>query len=120
MLAMFRPLFRVVYKVCPADGVVASSRRTLQYYFGGRRRQPLQTWVIAPPVDTASFDPALDTPSPYPDAGFEGVRVLSVGNVNPGKDHEPFHRLAHEMNVRGHGARLRFYVAGTIFENQRP
>ncbi len=120
MPAMVRPLFRVVYKVCPPDGVVASSRRTLQYYFEGPRRQPPATWVIAPPVDTARFDPALDVPCPYPDAAFEGVRVLSVGNVNPVKDHELFIRLAHELNVRGRGARLRFYVAGTIFENQRP
>jgi glycosyltransferase involved in cell wall biosynthesis len=119
MPAMVRPLFRVVYKVCPPDGVIASSRRTLQYYFAGRS-QPLATWVIAPPVDTARFDPALDVPCPYPDAGFDGVRVLSVGNVNPVKDHELFIRLAHELNVRGHGDRLRFYVAGTIFDNQRP
>ena len=119
MPAMVRPLFRVVYTMWPPDGVVASSRRTLQYYFG-RRSQPLATWVIAPPVDTARFDPALDVPCPYPDAGFEGMRVLSVGNVNPVKDHELFIRLAHELSVRGRGARLRFYVAGTIFENQRP
>ena len=76
--------------------------------------------MIPPPVDTARFDPALDVPCPYPDSDFEGVRVLSVGNVNPVKDHELFIRLAHELNVRGRGARLRFYVAGTIFENQRP
>ncbi len=30
-----------------------------------------------------------------------------------------FVRVAHEMNVRGRGARCRFYVAGTIFENHR-
>lgn len=121
MPAMVRPLFRVVYRVCPPDGVVASSRRTLRYYFNNARRdKPRATWVIPPPVDTARFDPALDVACPYPDDGFEGVRVLSVGNVNPVKDHELFIRLAHELNVRGRGARLRFYVAGTIFENQRP
>jgi len=120
MPAMVRPLFRVVYRLCPPDGVVASSRRTLQYYFAGRRSQPLATWVIPPPVDTARFDPALDVPCPYPDEGFDGMRVLSVGNINPVKDHELFIRLAHELNARGRGARLRFYVAGTIFDNQRP
>jgi glycosyltransferase involved in cell wall biosynthesis len=119
MPAMVRPLFRVVYRLCPPDGVVASSRRTLQYYFGGRPGQPPATWVIPPPVDTVRFDPALDVPCPYPDAGFEGVRVLSVGNVNPVKDHGLFIRLAHELNARGRSARLRFYVAGAIFENQR-
>ena len=36
MPAMVRPLFRVVYKMCPPDGVVASSRRTLQVRLRGR------------------------------------------------------------------------------------
>lgn len=119
MPAMVRPLFRMVYWMCPPDGVVASSRRTLRYYFDNGRRSSARTWVIAPPVDIARFDPRQECPCPYPDDGFSGSRVLVVGNVNPVKDHGLVIRLAHEMNARGRGDRFRFYVAGSIFENQQ-
>lgn len=120
MPAMVRPLFDLVYRLCPPDGVVLSSRRTRGYYFaGGRRRQPAIARVIPPPVDTARFDPAIDHPDPYPDEGFDVVRVLSVGNLNPVKDHALLIRVAHEMNARGREARLRFYVAGAVLDSQR-
>lgn len=120
MPALLRPLFDVVYRLCPPDGVVSSSRRTVRYYFdGGRRRQPAIMKLIPPIVDTTRFDPARDWPNPYPADGFDGVRVLSVSNVNPVKDHELLIRLAHEMNTRGRAAACRFYVAGTILDNHR-
>ena len=75
--------------------------------------------MIAPPVDTARFDPARDFPCPYPDGDFDGMRVLSIGNVVPVKDHELLIRLAHEMGARGREERLRFYVAGTVLDNHR-
>ena len=77
------------------------------------------TRVIPPIVDTARFDAAREWPCPYPADGFDGMRILSVSNVNPVKDHGLLVRVAHEMNVRGRGAQCRFYVAGTIFENHR-
>jgi glycosyltransferase involved in cell wall biosynthesis len=120
MPAMVRPMFDLVYRLCPPDGLVLSSRRTRRYYFeDGRRRQPAVACVIPPPVDTARFDPSRHHPSPYPDDGFEGIRVLTVGNVNAVKDHGLLIRMAHEMNARGRGTRVRFYVAGTVFDNQR-
>jgi glycosyltransferase involved in cell wall biosynthesis len=121
MPGAIRPLFDVVYRLCPPDGVILSSRRTLRYYFGDRRRrEPAVARVIPPPVDTARFDPAIAWPNPYPDDDVDRVRVLSVGNINPVKDHGLLIRIAHEINARGRGARFRFYIAGTVFDNQRP
>lgn len=120
MPALVHAFFDVVYRVCPPTAVVSSCRRTVRYYFGdGRRPPPSKIWVIPPPVDTDRFDPARDYPNPYPDPAFEGTRILSVGNVVPVKDYELLIRLAHEMNARGRGAGLRFYVAGTVLENHR-
>ena len=98
------------------DHFIAAGERVREYYF---RRVPLNrkpVKIIQAPVDTSVFDPDLV----YADqriASFPGIKVVSVGNINPAKGYRYFIDAASHFNQK-HGE-ASFWIVGPLFDSQQ-
>lgn len=98
------------------DHFIAAGEKVREYYLGRfpLSRKPVK--IIQAPVDTSVFDPDLV----YADqriASSPGVKVVSVGNINPAKGYEYFiDAVSHisKRNIPGN-----FWVVGPHYENQK-
>ncbi len=98
------------------DHFIAAGERVREYYLGRfpLNRKPVK--IIQAPVDTSVFDPDLV----YADqriAASPGVKVVSVGNINPAKGYRYFIDAASYFNRKNGEAS--FWIVGESLESQR-
>lgn len=100
------------------DGFISSSNRTTNYYIDREslKKKPLQ--LVRPPVDTKKFTPDSIERSSKLDE-FDGVRILSVGNVGPYKGYDTYIRAAALVNQKLPNKDVHFYIAGKLFKTQQ-
>lgn len=109
-------VIRVVFYLLArlANGFVVAGSRVRGYYATYLPpKRPV--WEIQAPVDCVAFDPDCDAPG-EPLAG-PGLKILSVGNVNPLKGFEYIIRVADMLTRRG-VTNADFFIAGPIFGSQ--
>jgi len=117
MLGIIRMIFRGIAKWW-ADGLIVAGSRVRQYYvneLGVGSSKPVIE--IQAPVDCSHFDPQ----SVVPDKRIfeiEGLKIISVGNVNPLKGLEYFLSMAALLNQE-HKGELHFFIVGPHWSSQR-
>ena len=98
------------------DAFITSGERVSVYYLNSREFSIKKTIVICPPVDTFIFDPKK-VKEDKKIAQFQGIKILTVGNINPIKGIEHFIEMAAILNSQ-YGD-LNFFVVGPHFESQK-
>lgn len=98
------------------DHFIAAGERAREYYLGRfpLKRKPVK--IIQAPVDTSVFDPDLI----FADqriASSPGVKVVSVGNINPAKGYQYFIDAARYFNQKNGDAS--FWIVGPLFDSQQ-
>ena len=106
-------LFSVLKKFF-GDKFVAASLRSAEYYFGDNASD---ISILPAPVMTnvfseASSQPALDIMK------FKGIKISSVGNVNPTKSFDIFIRTAMQLNSMT-DIDLHFFIVGPFLESHK-
>ncbi len=100
-----------------ATGFIAASHRTKNHYLDRNwaKKKPIR--VIQAPVDTNQFDPQRTEPSELID-GHDGVKLATVGSVNPQKGIDDLVECAEIVQER-YNSKIHFFVVGPIYESQR-
>jgi glycosyltransferase involved in cell wall biosynthesis len=94
---------------------IAAGERVSKYYL---RKFPLNTRqveTIQAPVDTVAFNPSNLVADPKI-GNFPGLKIVTIGNVNPAKGIEYFIEMASRLNMEHQG--LTFFVIGPHFKSQ--
>jgi glycosyltransferase involved in cell wall biosynthesis len=97
------------------DGFIPAGARVKDYYLSDRRFLRKPVMEIQAPVDTSVFDP--QKVSPHQEIGcLEGIKIVTVGNINPLKGIEYLIKMASILN--GQYNNLNFFVVGSHLANQ--
>jgi len=103
------------YLVKKVDGIIVAGSRVKGYYLKNFIiEKPILE--IQAPVDTEKFNPDIVKPNKNL-LKYKGIRILSVGNVNPYKGFECFIDAANILNKKYKD--LWFFVAGNLFDTQK-
>lgn len=108
---------RIVFKylIRKVDGIIVAGSRVKDYYLKSfKLDKPI--FEIQAPVDTEKFNPEKIKKSDEI-SKFSGLKILSIGNVNPYKGFEYFIETANLLNKKYDN--LWFFVAGGIFDSQK-
>jgi glycosyltransferase involved in cell wall biosynthesis len=99
-----------------ADGFIVAGQRVKDFYSAhlGSTAKPIIE--IQAPVATANFDPQHIEPDSTVDAK-PGVKIISIGNLNPLKGYEYFIQMADRLNQSHQN--LHFFIVGPDFESQK-
>ncbi|OEU76132.1 MAG: hypothetical protein BA874_09645 [Desulfuromonadales bacterium C00003068] len=97
-------------------GFITAGERVRIHYCNDRRFSKKLVMEIQAPVDTSSFDPDR-VESDQTLENFDGLRIVTVGNVNPAKGFEYFIEMASILNKQY--GNLTFVVVGPHFESQK-
>lgn len=98
------------------DTFITAGTRVKSYYLNNPRFAQKQIMEIQAPVDTVLFDPEKVIEDPSITA-YAGLKLLTVGNINPTKGVEYFIEMASILNQRyGH---LNFFIVGPHLDSQR-
>jgi len=98
------------------DGLILAGDRAREYYLNGHGIEKRNGRVIQAPVDTSYFNPqkvAEDTLV----GKSTGLRITSVGNINPAKGFEYFVEMAHILHRKY--SDLYFFIVGPHIESQK-
>lgn len=115
MAPVIRRACILVAKYCAA-GFIVAGERVYDYYIRGNALERKPCIEINAPVDTGTFDPC----SVMPDeriASHEGIKILTVANINPVKGLEFFIEMAYHLNVKYKD--LNFFIGGEVYNSQR-
>ncbi len=98
-----------------ADCFIAAGERVREYYFDifPLNRKPFR--IVQAPVDTFFFDARLARPDPTL-SSQKGLKIVSIGNINPAKGYEYFIEAASlvgDCNVP-----VSFWIVGPSYKNQ--
>lgn len=114
------PFFaKIVFKLLASyfcDTFITAGTRVKSYYLNGPRFAQKQIVEIQAPVDTALFDPEKVVKDPVR-AVYAGLKIVTVGNINPTKGVEYFIEMASILNQRYDN--LSFFVVGPHLDSQR-
>lgn len=110
-------LFNILARTL-ATGFIAASQRAKEHYLDKEWAEKIPTWVIQAPVDTDKFDPSHTQPSPALE-GYDGLKVATVGSVNPRKGFDILVQTANITQNHSHLPEVHFFVVGPIYESQR-
>ena len=103
------------YLIKKIDGIIVEGKRVKDYYLKSfKLNKPIIE--IQAPVDTEKFDPEKVSEATIL-SNYDGIRILSVGNVNPYKGFEYFIEAANVLNKEYDN--LWFFVAGGMFKSQK-
>ena len=95
-----------------SDNFVAASQRTADYYFQKQRSIP----ILPAPVNTEHFSP--DSVKAHIEiSNLSGIKIVTVGNINPVKGYENLIEAARIVNEKYLGA-IHFIAVGKLLENQ--
>lgn len=115
MPIIVRFLFRLVARYF-ADGFIVAGQRVKEYYLERLDFRTIPIFEIQAPVDTSVFDPdkvkkdkkIMECP---------GLKIVTVGNINPSKGIEYFIEMASILNKQYKN--LIYYIVGPIFNSQK-
>lgn len=109
-------LFRAIVRMF-SDQFIASSIRTKEFYTAHAVSPKLPMTIVLPPVDTASFDPAIVEPESEI-ADTDGIKIVTVGNVNPIKGYPTFVEMVNLVNQQT-TEKVNFFIVGKLLDNQK-
>lgn len=98
------------------DAFIVAGERVKAYYLSDQRFAEKQIVEIQAPVDTSIFDPYKVKEDPKT-AQCHGLKIITVGNINPFKGIEYFIEMASILNKKYNN--LNFFVVGPRFESQK-
>lgn len=114
------PFFvNIIFKILASyfcDTFITAGKRVKSYYLNGPRFAQKQIVEIQAPVDTALFDPEKVIEDSAI-AAYAGLKLVTVGNINPTKGVEYFIEMSSILNQRYDN--LSFFVVGPHLESQR-
>lgn len=99
------------------DGFIVAGKKVREYYLkkiGIGRARPV--FEIQAPVDCTYYDPAVVTPDRLVSKD-PGLKIVTVGNINPLKGIEYFLKMAHELNKQYNN--IHFFVVGPQLSSQK-
>lgn len=108
-------IFFIVATFC-ADSFITAGRRAKKYYLethGFDDSKPI--FVIQAPVNCNHFNPTKTTSDKYL-VKFRGIKILSVGNINPTKGFKHFLLMAAILNKNFED--LNFFIVGPNYKSQ--
>jgi len=98
------------------NAFITAGKRVKSYYLSGPRFAQKQNMEIQAPVDTVLFDPEKVVKDPAISA-YSGLKIVTVGNINPTKGVEYFIEMASILNQQYDN--LSFFVIGPHLDSQR-
>ena len=98
------------------DTFITAGTRVKSYYLNGPRFAQKQIVEIQAPVDTVLFDPGKAVEDSVI-AIYAGLKIVTVGNINPTKGVEYFIEMASILNQRYDN--LSFFIVGPHLDSQR-
>jgi glycosyltransferase involved in cell wall biosynthesis len=99
-----------------ADGFIAAGQRVKDFYTPHIGSSDKPIFEIQAPVATANFD-SQHVKADKAVNSKEGIKIISVGNLNPLKGYEYFIEMAERLNQIHKN--LHFFIVGPDFESQR-
>jgi glycosyltransferase involved in cell wall biosynthesis len=110
-------LLKFVFKLVgrSVDCFIVAGERVRAYHLAGSKLDSQRVVEIQAPVDTKVFDPAVCEPA-KDIAGRKGIKVLTMGTINPTKCIEDFLHIAKEFN--SFCTNINFFVAGAPLNTQ--
>ncbi|MBW2661227.1 MAG: glycosyltransferase family 4 protein [Deltaproteobacteria bacterium] len=115
MPKLLRMIFRILTLIC-CDAVIANGNRAKKYYLDDLRLLTIPYEVIQSPVDPSIFDPGK-VKEDSKIAGYPGLKIVMVSNINPIKGVEYFIEMASIPNKQH--SDLNFFVVGSHLASQR-
>ena len=116
MPRLLRMIFKLLALTC-CDAFVANGNRVKKYYLDDLKLLSIPFEVIQSPVDTSVFDPG-SVKEDQKLADYPGLKIVTVGNINPIKGIEYFVEMASILN--GIYDDLSYFVVGSQLANQKP
>jgi glycosyltransferase involved in cell wall biosynthesis len=111
-------LIKIIFKflaVSFCDAFITAGERVKDYYLSDKRFSKKSVMEIQAPVDTSIFDP--QKVSPHQKIGcFEGLKMVTVGNINPLKGIEYLVEMASILNKKFDN--LNFFLVGPHLASQ--
>ena len=98
------------------DGLIFAGKSAKDHYANGNGLGARRTAVIQAPVDTSHFNPD-DVPPDSLMANTPGIKISTVGYVNPFKGIEYFIEMARILNATYQ--KLHFYIVGPELDSER-
>ena len=98
------------------DGIIVAGKQVKEYYFEHLGPQTIPIFEIQAPVDTSAFDPNK-IKKDLKIMEHTGLKIVTVGNINPLKGIEYFVEMASILNNKYDD--LNFFMVGSIFSSQR-
>lgn len=115
MPGFFRWIFRLIAPKF-ADGLIVAGKRVKDYYVEGLGLGDTPVIECLPPVNTDRFDPSkVEYDKSISEA--DGLKIVTVANINPTKGLEYFMRMAADLNRRY--KRLNFFIVGPVYDTQK-
>lgn len=108
---IFKPLAKYF-----ADGFIVAGHRVKNYYLKQLKISKPIVDIIQAPVDCSVFSPDLVEIDPKLDA-IDGVKVVTVANINPVKGLETFIHMAAE--VKKSYKDVSFIIVGPVYSSQK-
>ncbi len=98
-----------------ADALIVEGKRVRNYYLS-QFKCDKKVFIIQAPVDTKRFNPAKVNGSELLNK-YNGLKIISVGNVNPNKGFEYLIEAAEILSRKRKN--LFFFIAGYLYESQK-
>lgn len=112
---LLKPAFKML-SANYCDAFIAAGQRVKSYYFRDPRLAGKPVRVINPPVDITHFDPGAVCEDQRL-SKVQGLKIVTIGNINPTKGMEHFLQMAARLNQRYRG--LNFFLVGPVFASQK-
>ena len=111
-------IVKILFKIFSlmTDYFIVAGYKVAEYYVNGfaKNRKPLK--YIQAPVDTSFFDDQLGEPDRIIQCS-SGVKVVTVGNINPAKGFEYFIEAARLLVTQG--CECSFWIVGPPLDSQK-
>jgi len=98
------------------DSFITAGEKVRNYYLADGRFKKKQIIEIQAPVDTSVFDPNK-VKEDHIISKYKGLKIVTVGNLNPLKGIEYFVEMASVLNKQYNN--LVFFVVGSLLTNQK-
>lgn len=115
MMPVLKKLCVIISRYCAVGFIVAGNRVYHYYYLDGASLEQKPCIEIHAPVDTTVFDPRRVVGNSRVDE-YDGVKVLTVSNINPTKGLKYFVEMASILALRHEN--LIFFIAGSVLRSQ--
>ncbi len=113
--AFFRWMFGLIAPKC-ADGLIVTGNRVKGCYIEQLDLGDMPIIECLPPVNTDLVDPSkVESDKSISEA--DGLKIVTVVNINPGKGLDYFMYMAAHLN--SHHERLNFFIVGPVYDTQK-